>query len=218
MQTASSSTDSLLAVSNLLAERDDRVLFQQLNFAIEAASVTQLEGPNGAGKTTLLRILAGLNADYEGDIFFQGQPIKRARYEFAQAVSWLGHHTGVKQNLSPRENLQWAQALSQPKSIGEIDQALDQVGLFGYEDVPVQQLSAGQQRRVALARLYLSDAKLWILDEPFTAIDKAGVAQLEQLIYDFANQGGAVLLTTHHSLSYAGRLQKISLGGSAYAR
>lgn len=214
MQTGVAATDALLEVSDLLAERDDRVLFAQLNFAIQSASVTQIEGPNGAGKTTLLRILAGLNQDYEGEIRFCGQPIKRSRFEFSQAVSWLGHHTGVKQNLSPRENLRWAQALSQPKSLEQIDQALEQVGLFGYEDVPVQQLSAGQQRRVALARLYLSEAKLWILDEPFTAIDKAGVEQLENLLYEFANAGGAVLLTTHHSLNYAGSLQKITLGGA----
>lgn len=215
MQPELSSAEALLAVSDLSAERDGRILFKQLAFNIFPGGVTQLEGPNGAGKTTLLRIIAGLNSDYHGQIVFQGLPIKHVRYEFARAVSWLGHQAGIKPGLNARENLQWTQALTQQQNLADIDEALDRVGLFGYEDVPVQQLSAGQQRRVALARLYLSRARLWILDEPFTAIDKAGVSQLEQLLYEFSQQGGAVLLTTHHKLNYPGELQTVRLGEEA---
>ena len=156
---------ALLSARGLGLERGGRLLFSELDFDLFPGQLVQIEGANGAGKTSLLRILAGLS-----------------RYGFEGSVSrpaellFLGHHSAVKGLLTPRENLAWhVDGLNSPDDAA-IDQALELVGLYGYEDVPSHSLSAGQHRRVNLARLYLSRVKLWILDEPFTAIDKAGVA------------------------------------------
>jgi heme exporter protein A len=191
----------MLKVKNLYCERDERVLFQNLNFSIAAGEVLQIEGQNGSGKTTLLRILCGLSAGFEGDIFWQNEPLDDVREEFYQNMLYVGHLAGVKAVLTPEENLQWMTRLSPSLNKVTIYQALEKVGLYGFEDVPCHSLSAGQQRRVGLARLYLSSAPLWILDEPFTALDKKGVAEKEALIAAHVHNGGAVILTTHHDLN-----------------
>ncbi|MAR91373.1 MAG: cytochrome c biogenesis heme-transporting ATPase CcmA [Pseudomonadota bacterium] len=206
---------ALMQTQGLYCERDDRVLIRDLDFSLENGEVLQIEGPNGSGKTTLLRILCGLSEDYEGDIFWSGQPRARVDEAFRQGTLYFGHLTGVKAALTPRENLRWILQLKGITASAAlnplIDQALQEVGLFSYEDVPVQALSAGQKRRVALARLQLEPARLWVLDEPFTAIDRAGVAQLEQLVQQHAEAGGAVLITTHHALELTG-IRKLQLG------
>ncbi len=196
----------LLETKSLLCERDDRVLFEGLSFAIHAGDITQVEGPNGSGKTTLIRILCGLSTAYEGNLFWRGKPMNRCREQFCQQHIYFGHLTGIKAPLSAEENLRWmAQCRgSSLKGLAldhAVDQALAKVGLRGFEDAPVYTLSAGQKRRVALARLFLEPVPLWVLDEPFTAIDKHGVAELEAIIEQHAKQGGAVVLTTHHELS-----------------
>lgn len=201
----------LLEVRQLYCERDDRVLFDDLNFALNAGEVLQIEGANGSGKTTLLRILSGLTGNYEGDIFWHGEPRAQVRESFNRSLLYFGHQPGVKAILTPLENLQWYSAMHPAIDAERVMEALEQVGLKGYEDVPCHTLSAGQNRRVSLARLYLSDAPLWILDEPFTAIDKQGVSQKERLIQHHADQGGAVILTTHHELSLGERLRRINL-------
>lgn len=201
----------LLEVRQLYCERDDRVLFDDLNFALNAGEVLQIEGANGSGKTTLLRILSGLTGNYEGDIFWRGEPRAQVRESFNRSLLYFGHQPGVKAILTPLENLQWYSAMHPAIDAERVMEALEQVGLKGYEDVPCHTLSAGQNRRVSLARLYLSDAPLWILDEPFTAIDKQGVSQKERLIQHHADQGGAVILTTHHELSLGERLRRINL-------
>ena len=204
--------DILLQGVNLSCERDERLLFSGLNFALPSGAVMQIEGPNGSGKTTLLRILSGLSSNFEGELLFRGVSMRETVYEYRQSLCILNHAPGVKASLSPRENLRWALALSSNTSAAQIDSALDKVGLYGFEDVPAHNLSAGQQRRIALARLYLSKAPLWILDEPFTAIDKQGVKELEALLAEHASMGGSVILTTHHHLQMPGRLQVLRLG------
>lgn len=196
----------MLTVQNLSCERDDRVLFEALSFSVQAHDILQIEGPNGSGKTTLLRILSGLSGNYSGRILWQGEELAEVREHYCHNLLYVGHHAGVKSALTPDENLRWFKAL-QPKALakGDIGEALAKVGLYGYEDVPCHMLSAGQQRRVGLARLYMSTAKLWILDEPFTALDKKGVAEKEKLIAAHAERGGAVILTTHHDLTIEGR-------------
>lgn len=189
----------LLELQNLAVERDERVLFARMNFSFGAGDIVQILGPNGAGKTTLLRALAQLNTDYQGEIRYQGQLVAECSWEYACDCLYLGHLAGIKKSLSPRENLQWYSA--QVGSRMATDEALARVGLKGYEDSPCYQLSAGQLRRVALARLHLSNARIWILDEPFTAIDKLGVKALENLITEQSARGGVVLLTSHQDLT-----------------
>ncbi|WP_286239936.1 cytochrome c biogenesis heme-transporting ATPase CcmA [Neptuniibacter halophilus] len=202
---------ALLQVEDLFCERDERVLFEHLCFSVEPGEVIQIEGQNGSGKTTLLRILSGLSSNYEGDIFWQGEPIADVREQFQRDLLYFGHHPGVKAVLTPEENLNWYAAMHPGMEREAIANALQRVGLKGYEDVPCHTLSAGQNRRVSLARLYLSKARFWILDEPFTAIDKKGVAEKEQLILEHARRGGSVVLTTHHELAVGDHIRRINL-------
>ncbi|MGF0334829.1 cytochrome c biogenesis heme-transporting ATPase CcmA [Ectopseudomonas toyotomiensis] len=191
----------LLEAVALSCERDWRMLFEQLHFALQPGDMLQISGPNGSGKTSLLRLIAGLRQPTSGDILLQGQALAEQRSELARNLLWIGHAAGIKGLLTAEENLAWLCALHRPASREAIWQALEAVGLRGFEDVPCHTLSAGQQRRVALARLCLADTPpLWVLDEPFTALDKSGVAQLEGHLADHCERGGVVVLTTHHSL------------------
>ncbi len=208
-QKISQGLPALLSGRDLLCERDDRVLFAGLSFDWHKGQIVRISGPNGAGKSSLIRILLGLSASYEGDLFFNGLPMKAAAYDFRSELLYLGHQVGIKTSLTPEENLNW---LCPKASQAEVYKALESVGLKGFEDVLAQGLSAGQQRRVALARLYLESKKIWILDEPFTAIDKEGVAQLEQRIIEHAQAGGLVILTTHHQLAFD--VEEVALGQS----
>ncbi|TLX55465.1 heme ABC transporter ATP-binding protein CcmA [Stutzerimonas nosocomialis] len=192
-------SDPFLQAVALTCERDWRLLFDGLAFSLERGQMLQVSGPNGSGKTSLLRVLAGLMQPTAGEVLLDGEPLA-SRADVARNLVWIGHAAGIKGLLSPEENLAWLCALQQPVSREAIWQALATVGLRGFEDVPCHTLSAGQQRRVALARLYLTAAPLWILDEPFTALDKHGVAQLEAHLVAHCEQGGVVVLTTHHSL------------------
>ncbi|WP_312242249.1 cytochrome c biogenesis heme-transporting ATPase CcmA [Pantoea sp.] len=199
----------MLEIINLSCTRDERILFRELSFSVQAGDIVQIEGVNGAGKTSLLRLLAGLSRPEQGEVSWQGQPIRQQRERWHQDMLWLGHQPGVKAVLSPLENLRFYHPDRQQD---EIFDALEAVDLLGYEEVPVAQLSAGQQRRVALARLWLSPARAWILDEPLTAIDKAGVEKLMARFAQHADNGGMVILTTHQDLPDAGeRVRKIRL-------
>lgn len=189
-----------LEVKNLFCERDERILFNNFSMRVDTTDVVQIVGQNGSGKTTLLRILCGLSDAYSGDILWQGEPLEETREAYYQAMLYVGHLAGVKGILTPEENLQWMIQLDQNLNQCSIAQALKQIGLYGFEDVPCHSLSAGQKRRVGLARLYLSSAPLWILDEPFTALDKKGVHEKEALIAKHVQTGGSVVFTTHHDV------------------
>ena len=185
----------------LSCERDWRLLFERLDLQVAKGQMLQIAGPNGSGKTSLLRLLSGLMQPTAGEVRLNGRNLESQRDELARNLLWIGHAAGIKGLLTPEENLTWLCALHQPATRESIWQALGAVGLRGFEDVPCHTLSAGQQRRVGLARLYLSPPPLWILDEPFTALDKHGVAQLERHLAVHCEQGGMVVLTTHHSLA-----------------
>lgn len=189
------------------------MLFADLSFSLSPGEILQIAGPNGAGKTTLLRIIAGLSSRYEGELRWSGQDIRECRSEFQRHSHYLGHAAGMKAVLSPLDNLRWSCALRGDYSAdAAIFGALDKVGLAGYEYHPCMALSAGQQRRVNLARLFCTPASLWILDEPFTAIDQAGVAEIESWLAEFVAVGGMVLLTSHQPLSPALKARMVVLG------
>jgi heme exporter protein A len=177
------------------------MLFERLELRLVPGEMLQVAGPNGSGKTSLLRLLAGLMQPTAGEIRLNGRPLAEQRSELARNLLWIGHAAGIKGLLTAEENLTWLCALHQPVEREAIWQALADVGLRGFEDVPCHTLSAGQQRRVALARLYLPGPPLWVLDEPFTALDKTAVAQLENHLAAHCQQGGLVVMTTHHTLT-----------------
>lgn len=204
----------LLEAVDLACERDDRVLFSGLSFRVSPGDLLQIEGANGAGKTTLLRSLCGLMPLQQGALRWRGQDVVENWPAFRQDVLYLGHRPAIKPGLTALENLRFLHALRGEASEAEYWEALAKVGLMGYEESYCRNLSAGQQRRVSLAQLYLSEAPLWILDEIFTAIDKSGVAQFETLLRDRAQQGGMVIFTTHHHMSLPG-LTSLLLGEPA---
>jgi heme exporter protein A len=185
----------------LACERDWRLLFEHLDLRLAAGDMVQISGPNGSGKTSLLRLLSGLMQPTAGEVLLDGKALSEQRSELAHNLLWIGHAAGIKDLLTPVENLSWLCALHQSVASADIWRALEAVGLRGFEDVPCHTLSAGQKRRVALARLYLPGPALWMLDEPFTALDKQGVAQLEAHLAEHCENGGTVVLTTHHTLS-----------------
>jgi len=181
-------THPLVTAKALTSERDGRLLFEGLNISLHARQMLRIVGQNGSGKSTLLRILAGLLEADEGQVE-------------RNDCLWMGHGNAVNGLLTAEENLAWLAALHAPANAIQIRQALAKVGLQGFEDVPAAQLSAGQQQRIALARLHLPCPALWLLDEPFTALDSAATCALEQHLAQHCEQGGAVVLTTHHVLS-----------------
>jgi len=204
----------LLKATDLFCERDERILFSNLSFAVDQGEILHIQGGNGAGKTTLLRRLVGLSWVVDGKVTWHA-PVSDGDSPDGDSPDgdsldgnsfwYLAHRPAVTLMQTPLENLAFALALhNQVLSPEALWQALATVGLRGYEDVPAHSLSAGQQRRVSLARLYLElpAVRLWLLDEPFTALDVNGVAQLEQRIERFAEQGGTVIMTSHHGLRH----------------
>lgn len=201
MQALQFDKQNRLEISQLACIRDDRVLFENLNFQLNAGELLQIEGHNGSGKTSLLRILCGLSLPESGQIFWKNQDIEEDKSRYWQDLSYIGHAPGIKAELTPLENLQMAKALgAQPAQIS-LESALEQVGLYGFEDVPTRTLSAGQQRRVALARLLTNNVQLWILDEPFTALDKKAIQMVESLLDQHAQRGGMAIVTSHHHVN-----------------
>ncbi|MCY4532951.1 MAG: cytochrome c biogenesis heme-transporting ATPase CcmA [Gammaproteobacteria bacterium] len=194
----------MLQAENLTCERNRQVLFQELSFTCGPGETLAINGANGAGKTTLLRILAGLYEDYEGDVDWQ----------LEEYPMYVGHKSGVKDLLTPYENLSWAAELYNCDiTREELEEALQAVALRGNEDVNCGALSQGQRKRVCLARLFLLDNPVWILDEPFSAIDTKGVEILEARMLQHIDAGGLVIMASHQPVSFACS-QIINLGSS----
>ena len=190
-----------LSANGLTCIKRDRVLFENLSFSLHAGELVYLRGPNGAGKTSLLRILTGLSMPSSGCVQFRGETIASSE-DFAASVIYIGHKSALNGAFTAIENLYfWSAQQGLAPTQGELFNCLDRLGLVGLEEIPVKFLSAGQQRRVALSRLWLKQAPLWVLDEPFTALDTQGVALLEAAFASHTNDGGAVLTTSHQALS-----------------
>ncbi len=192
----------MLESIDLTCVRGDRTLFSGLNFNIQPGELLHLKGHNGSGKTSLLRILSGLMLQAEGEVRWNGENIRKLRDEFQKDLLYIGHLPGIKGDLTALENLRVNNALG-GNSISEDSawKALGKIGLKGREDLPARVLSQGQQRRVALSRMLVSNAKLWILDEPFTALDVKAVAMLQNVLEDHIKNDGMIILTTHQEFS-----------------
>lgn len=191
-----------LAAHKLTCIKRDRVLFNELDFSLARGELIYLRGPNGAGKTSLLRILTGLSEPDNGEVRFNECNINAQRDEFHRQMIYVGHKPGINGALTAMENLQfWCAQHQAPFDRNKTYKVLSNLGLVGMEDVPVRMLSAGQTRRVALARLWLKEADFWILDEPFTALDTDGIALLEKHIQSHVANNGAVITTSHQPLS-----------------
>jgi heme exporter protein A len=198
-----------LEAKKLSCIRDERMLFSDLNFTLTSGQVLLIEGANGAGKTSLLRIFTGFRKPDAGDLFWDDEAIEDTQ-AFYQDTAYIGHNNGLKDTLTAQENLRYAQALA--TTTLTIDDALEQVGLNGYQETLVRFMSAGQRRRLALARLLCTHKPLWILDEPFTSLDRASIKLFEQFIIVHALQGGLVIMTSHHDTQLPHTLvQKIHL-------
>lgn len=204
----------MLETTNLSCVRGDLRLFRDINFTLEHGELLYLHGHNGSGKTTLLRTLCGLVLPDEGEVRWSGENIRSLQEEYTREVLYLGHKNGIKGDLTGIENLRIS-ALLDGFEVSEKAawDALERIGLNGHEDLPTKVLSQGQQRRVALARLLVNQAKLWILDEPFVALDKSAVGLLQSVIREHLENDGMVVLTTHQEVQLtSGHSKSLELG------
>lgn len=188
-----------LEVHDLECIRGERVLFQDLSFSLGAGQAGLVEGPNGSGKTTLLRAICGLIQPEAGEIRWRGQSIEADRLGFQGQLHYLGHATGIKDELTAVQNLTAHMALRGGRA-DVVGPVLERVGLGRLAHAAVRSFSAGQRRRLALARMLCTPAQLWVLDEPFTALDRAGVALVQELIEAHCETGGVALLSSHQQV------------------
>ncbi len=187
----------LLNASQLRCVRGDRELFSELSLSLHAGEILHIQGANGSGKTTLIRMLAGLIRPDDGEILWQDNSISADPKRYYADMRYIGHLTGIKLVLTPLQNLRFkADLLNQPLAMSA-EAALEQVELYGFEEEPAKTLSAGQKRRIALASLLMMPGKLWLLDEPYTSLDTAGIAILESLLDQHLQAGGMAILASH---------------------
>lgn len=189
-------------IKNLTCWRNEQALFNDLNLSLTPKNVLFLQGENGSGKTSLLRILCGFRLPDEGDITWGDKPISSIP-EFFQNISYVGHKNGIKDELTVEENLNLMRSMATAENI-KTESVLKQIGLFKRADVLARQLSAGQKRKLALARLMMTENSFWILDEPFTSLDKESVGFFESLIKKHIKRGGMLILTSHHEIDLSG--------------
>ena len=191
----------MLEATNLGCVRGDRRLFKGVNFSLTPGTFLQLQGPNGSGKTSLLRMICGLLAPAEGQILWQGADIRSLGEDYFTSFSYIGHRNGLKEELTPIENLRIMCGLSGTQlSQQEATSVLGQIGLSGREHLPARLLSEGQRRRTALARLLTCETSLWVLDEVLTSLDSSAVRFVTSLIEKHLNKGGIAVVATHHEL------------------
>ncbi|OSZ75122.1 cytochrome c biogenesis heme-transporting ATPase CcmA [Hydrogenophaga sp. IBVHS1] len=192
-----------LALDRVACVRGGRTLFSGLNLQLGAGQLLRVAGANGAGKTSLLRLMCGLLLPSEGEVRWRGEPLAAQRERWGRELVYLGHAAALKDDLSPLDNLRTASTLGGHDAVRtEALQALVDAGLRGFERTPVRHLSQGQRKRCGLARLVLArHAPLWVLDEPFNALDTAATAWLEGLVRTQLRRGGSVVLTSHQGVA-----------------
>lgn len=188
---------TVLQLNNITISRSNSIVLSTFSLTIQAGELHWVLGPNGVGKTSLLKAAAGLLPLEEGEIFWNGKPINEVRAEQASSIHYIGHNGGIKPTLSVEENLNLVRAVLGFTPQCSVSEALSKVGLLKKRNTLCRELSAGQQRRVALARLYFLEAQLWILDEPFTAMDEEGVQVISDLFSHHLEKGGAIFTSSH---------------------
>lgn len=196
----------MLELQDLACERGGRLLFRALSRRVTSGQVLRVRGPNGAGKTSLLRIVCGLLAPTEGAVLWRGQSVAARHPEVQAALAYIGHAHSLKDDLSPTENLAFAARLQgRAPEAAAVREALTRAGLGQCRHVPSRWLSQGQRRRASLARLALPQPpRLWILDEPFSALDADATLWLQDLLRAHLRQGGCAVLTCHQGVPIAG--------------
>jgi heme exporter protein A len=204
----------LLQASALAYTRNAEAIFGPLDFSLHVGEMVLIEGDNGSGKTTLLKVLCGLLEPSSGQVLLHGEALTLAR--LSHQVALLGHLLGLKMELSTLQNLHFAVGMGGVRSGITPRLALASVGLAGYEDQPLRSMSAGQKKRVALARLLLVPAALWLLDEPYANLDRGGIELVNRLLDNHARRGGAALITSHGAYAYtSGTPRRIALRPAA---
>ncbi|MCM8595219.1 cytochrome c biogenesis heme-transporting ATPase CcmA [Accumulibacter sp.] len=204
----------MLEASNLECVRGERSLFAGVSFRLEEGEMLHIQGKNGSGKTSLLRMICGLSPPASGELRWHGTPLHQLGEAYRAQLCYLGHHNAIKDELTPIENLLSSARLA--REALDDDAALDAlelVGLGGREDLPCRYLSQGQKRRAALARLVHERRALWILDEPYVALDRAAVGLVAGLVGAHLQRGGLAVLTTHQAVAVpAGTVHELWLG------
>jgi heme exporter protein A len=199
-----------LSASGLTLFRGERCLFTELEFALNPGAMLLLEGKNGCGKTSLLRAIAGLLEFEEGDVYWDGVEVRKQRQVFHAAVAWVAHRTGLKGDLTLVENLRFESNLRAQKDT-DFDAVLQRLGIERLKKLPLRALSAGQQRRVSLARLLLSHVPLWLMDEPFTNLDRQGRALVMDLVDEHLASGGMCVMAAHQDVEISAPLTRIQM-------
>lgn len=199
-----------LSANNLTLIRGERCLFQGLEFALDPGELLLLEGPNGSGKTSLLRAIAGMLNLESGEIFWHGQPVFGQRQSYHGALVWLAHRSGLKNDLSLVENLEFERSL-RPQSGLDRDEVYQRLGIERLKPLPIRSLSAGQQRRAALARMLFANVPLWLMDEPFTNLDDDGRQLVMRLTEEHLSNGGMCVMAAHQGVDINATVKRISL-------
>lgn len=206
----------LLAARNITIWRGDNLLMEAVDVLVHSGSIIQIQGTNGSGKTTLLRALIGLAEFDEGEVFWKGLPFHKSRDALYAQLLYLGHKPGISPGLTPFENLRALCPELGDKARDLVEDILAELAIADRIDLPSAALSAGQKRRIALARLRLQTARLWVLDEPLTSLDANGYAWVRKEIQRHVGAGGAVVFTTHQALSFEPlSVDSILLGGES---
>ncbi len=199
-----------LSANDLTLIRGERCLFEGLEFALNPGELLLLEGANGSGKTSLMRVIAGMLSLESGEIFWDGEPVSRQRQIFHGSLVWLAHRSGLKGDLTLVENLRFERSL-RPQSSIEPERVFERMGIARLKALPLRSLSAGQQRRVALARMLLADVPLWLLDEPFTNLDRDGRRLVMQLAEEHLGNGGLCVMAAHQDIEINATIVRINL-------